>query len=128
MNAKYKTEIEAETARLNAEMQEAKKAKDSERRKKAQADLSQYEKRMEEIKTSESRRLLKQKFAYPIFLYDAEHVGITATGEQDTCELYYNEKMGLPAGMKPEDTALERYRQFRKNPEAFVANNGGGNR
>lgn len=36
---------------------------------------------------------------YPIFLYEAEKVGITATGEPDANELYPNDRM--PTGMKP---------------------------
>ncbi len=118
--AKYKDEIIAEVGRLQAEIESATKDKDKARRKKAQTELTQYEKRMEELKASESRRLLKQRFTYPVFLYDAEHVGITATGEQDACELYYNEKLGLPAGLKPEDTALETYRRFTKRPNDFI--------
>jgi type I restriction enzyme M protein len=120
VDAKYKKEIDAETARLQAQIDAAKKAQDADRRKAAQAELRQYEKRMADMKETEARQLLKERFAYPVFLYDAEHVGITATGEQDTCELYESDTLGLPPGMTAEETALGQYRRFRKNPEAFM--------
>jgi len=56
-------------------------------------------------------------------MYDSNHVGITSTGEQDTCELYYNDTLGLPADINPEDTALEQYRRFSNSPEAFLLTN-----
>jgi hypothetical protein len=43
-------------------------------------------------KTRESRALLKERFDYSIFMYEAEKVGITATGEMDANELYPNDK------------------------------------
>ena len=42
---------------------------------------------MAETIAKETRALLKERFPYPIFLYEAEKVGITATGEQDQNEL-----------------------------------------
>ena len=59
--------------------------------------------------------MLKERFDYPIFLYEAEKVGITATGEADQNELYPNDNR--PAGL--ENTCLELYRQFRKDPSSF---------
>jgi type I restriction enzyme M protein len=53
-----------------------------------------------------------------IFLYEAEKVGITATGELDANELYPN--ANITAGLNPEDTCLELFRRFRKNPKAFT--------
>ena len=50
------------------------------------------------VDSAEARALLKVRFDYPIFLYEAEKVGITATGEPDANELYPNANM--PAGMK----------------------------
>lgn len=120
VDAKYQPDINAETARLQAEIDAAKKAKDADRRKAAQAELRQYEKRMAETKAREARQLLKQRFDYPIFLYDAEHVGITATGEQDTCELYPSDALGLPADIAADATALEQYRRFRQSPDSFL--------
>lgn len=120
VNSKYESEIHAEVARLQTEINAAKKARDPARRKTAQTTLRKYEKTMAESMAQEVRQLLKHRFDYPIFMYDAEHVGITATGEQDTCELYFNDTLGLPARMTPEDTVLEQYWRFRRNPNVFM--------
>lgn len=95
-----------------------------ERRKAAQRERAEYLTRMEEKTKRAARALLKQRFDYPIFLYEAEKVGITATGEPDANELYPNANMS--AGMKPEDTCLELYRRFCKKPDAFVLKAGSG--
>jgi type I restriction enzyme M protein len=86
----------------------------------ARREWRAYEKQMADIKTREARQLLKERFDYPVFLYDAHHVGITATGEQDVCELYYSDALGLPADFTPEDTALAQYQGFREQPEKFI--------
>lgn len=116
VDRKYKNEIDAETARM--------KANGTNNRKAAQAELRQYVKQMADTKASEARQLLKERFKYSIFLYDAEHVGISATGEQDTCDLYYSEALGLSNNMKPEETALEQFRRFKKKPKRFILSNG----
>jgi type I restriction enzyme M protein len=113
---KYAAAIAAETARLQAELEAAKQARDAERRKTAQKALSDYQKRVEAQQQTEARALLKERFNYPIFMYKAEQVGITATGEPDDNELYPNER--LPKDMT---SCLELYRQFRKDPTAFFA-------
>jgi type I restriction enzyme M protein len=59
---------------------------------------------------------VKERFDYSIFLYEAEKVGITATGEEDQNELYSNQN--VPPGV--EKTALELHQEFRKHPEAFL--------
>ena len=121
VEAKYAPEIAANTAKLQAAIDTAKAAKDREAHKAAQRQLSDYLAKMEETRTREARALLKERFEYPIFLYEAEKVGITATGEPDANELYPNDNM--PAGMKPEDTCLEVYRRFVANPAAFFEEN-----
>jgi type I restriction enzyme M protein len=118
IDVKYATEIATETARLQTVVDAAKHAKVLDARKKAEADLREYRKRIEETKARESRALLKRRFDYPIFMYEAEKVGITATGEPDANELYPNEQ--LPAGMKAEDTCLSLYRRFSKTPKALL--------
>ncbi|MCB9844615.1 MAG: N-6 DNA methylase [Phycisphaeraceae bacterium] len=120
VEAKYADEIAAETERLESEIAEAKKARDADRRKAAQAGLRAYEKRMADLKTAEARALLRERFDYPIFLYDAKHIGITATGEPDTCELYADDTLGLPDGASSETTALGQYRQFCQDPQRFL--------
>jgi type I restriction enzyme M protein len=73
-------------------------------------------KELEKIITKEARALLKERFSYPIFMYEAEKVGITATGEADYNELYPNDN--IPPDI--EKTCLELYREFRNNPEALL--------
>jgi len=116
VQAKYADTIAAETKRLENAMLAAKKAQDAEQRKALQRELTEYEKIMSDTIASETRALLKERFPYPIFLYDAEKVGITATGEPDQNELYPNDNM--PSGIKK--TCVELYWEFRRNPKAFL--------
>jgi type I restriction enzyme M protein len=116
--AKQQAHAERVTVRHEAAIETAKQAKDGIVRKKSQAELRDYLNRMANVKTREARALLKEGFDYPIFLYEAEKVGITATGEPDTNELYPNDRM--PVGMTPEETCLELYRRFCKTPAAFA--------
>jgi type I restriction enzyme M protein len=78
-------------------------------------ELAEFDKKTAESIASESRALLKQRFAYPVFLYEAEKVGISATGEPDINELYPNDR--VPPGI--EKTCLELYREFRQDPAPF---------
>lgn len=123
VDAKYAPEIQAETIRLQAEIDAAKKSKDKEKRTSVQRELKSYLARMAEMKQREARALLKQRFDYPIFLYEAERVGITATGEPDANELYPNDNM--PPGMTAEQTCLELYRRFVQQPRDFMLATGG---
>ncbi|MGD9788798.1 MAG: N-6 DNA methylase [Sulfuricellaceae bacterium] len=104
-----------ERKRLKAAVAAAKKAKDADARKAAQKELADFEKRMESKITAEARALLKSRFDYPVFLYEAEKVGITATGEADENELVPGGR--LPTGV--ERSALELYRAFRQDPTPF---------
>jgi type I restriction enzyme M protein len=78
-------------------------------------ELAEFEKRIAETIATESRALLKKRFDYPVFLYEAEKVGISATGEPDLNELYPNDR--VPSGI--EKTCLELYHEFRKDPAPF---------
>jgi len=96
----------------------AKKDKDTEGRKILQKELRHYLKLINAKKAVESRQLLKDRFDYPIFMYEAQKVGISATGEEDLNELY-------PTDNKPTDTektCLEWYREFLADPEKFAEN------
>lgn len=115
--AKRKPEIDRETVRLEAEIDVAKKTRQPDRRKKAQAELRNLLRTAEEHIKVEARALLKERFAYPVFLYEAEKVGITATGEKDQNELYPNPDNPPSVGR----TCLESYQEFRKRPDAFLA-------
>jgi type I restriction enzyme M protein len=118
VEAKYAGPIAAEMARLQGEIDAASAAKDKAGRKAAEGQLKQYLAKMQDTKSREARALLKERFDYPIFLYEAEKVGITATGEPDANELYPN--ANLPAGVKAEDTCLELYRRFQQDPNLFA--------
>jgi type I restriction enzyme M protein len=116
IKARYADEIKAERERLEGEIEAAKLAKDAELRKALQKELKDYLKATEVRQVVEARQLLKERFDYPIFMYEAEKVGISATGEEDQNELYPNDH-------KPADcdkTCLEWYREFLADPKAFV--------
>lgn len=123
VEAKHKVKMEIEIARLNEEIEKAKNAHDVDRRRQAQIELREYEKSIRASTKLEARRLLKERFAYPVFFFDAEHVGLTATGDQDTCELFYKDTLGLPPELNTEETALEQYRRFRISPDPFIIDN-----
>jgi type I restriction enzyme M protein len=112
---KHQPEIDQERARLEAAMEEAKEAKDRTQLAELRKELAAFDKQMEDTITTEARALLKLRFDYPVFLYEAEKVGISATGEPDLNELYPNDRM--PAGL--EKTCLELYKDFRKAPTPF---------
>lgn len=116
IEAKYAGEISKETQRLEDAIAKAKENKDAESRKALQKELKSYLKQMEEKIAAESRQLLKKRFDYPIFMYEAEKVGISATGEEDQNELYPNANQPVEI----EKTCLEWYREFLANPKAFV--------
>lgn len=122
VRAKYAATIASESARLEVEITKAKSAMKlvrakgtaaevkaaQEALKEAQRTLKTYLTDIEASQVAEARALLKERFDYPIFMYDAEKVGITATGEADENELYPNQR--LPSGV--ERTALDHYREF----------------
>lgn len=116
--AKYAAEMSKETQRLEGAIRVARKDGDAERRKAIQRKLADYRKRMAETVEAEARSLLKERFAYPIFLYQAERVGITATGDEDQNELCRYPKDNVPSNVSK--TVLELYRAFIRNPKGFL--------
>jgi len=76
---------------------------DKNKKKEAKAKI----KELDEFVQSESRRLARIEFDYPIFMCVAEHVGISSTGEEDESEF-------------PE--ILGEYKKFKKNPKGYAAN------
>ncbi len=117
VRANHRPELDRETTRLEAEIKAAKQARDADGCKKAQAELRDFQRKMEERIQAESRALMKERFPYPVFLYDAEKVGISSTGEGDQNELYPNPNQ--PPGTEGK-TCLELYRAFLKNPQTFL--------
>ena len=118
IEAKYADEIGKVTQRLEDAIAEAKENRNAEKRKALQKELRDYLKQTGERKAAESRQLFKERFDYPIFMYEAEKVGISATGEEDQNELYPNESQ--PEGIKK--TCLEWYREYLIDPEGFIFN------
>ena len=92
VKARHADAIAKETLRLEAAIADATKAQDTEKRKSLQKELAEYQKRMADTIVGETRSLLKERFPYAIFLYEAEKVGITATGEADQNELFPNDR------------------------------------
>lgn len=111
--AKYEKEMKEHVASLQTEIEAAKK--DKNRRAELLKELKRYKREMEEKIAHESRMVFKERFDYPIFLYEAEKVGITATGEADQNELYPNPNMTPGIGK----TCVELYREFRQDPKKF---------
>lgn len=116
IEAKYADEINTEKERLEAAIQKAKEDKDIEQRKVLQKELKDYRKATGARQIADARQLLKERFDYPIFMYEAEKVGITATGEEDQNELYPNPNQ--PQNV--EKTCLEWYREFLDDPKGFA--------
>jgi type I restriction enzyme M protein len=114
-DSKYADEMAAELKQFNVEAEAAKESGDFAARDASLKAAAAYSKKMTEKIAVESRALLKQRFNYPVFLYEAERVGITATGEPDVNEFYPNDRQ--PAGGVK--TCVELYREFRKNPQSF---------
>jgi type I restriction enzyme M protein len=65
----------------------------------------------------QSRSRAKSNFDYHVFMYEAEKVGISATGDEDRNELYPNSNSPENMGK----SCLEWYYEFRQNPSAFLA-------
>jgi type I restriction enzyme M protein len=74
--------------------------------------------------TMMARALLMERFPYYVFLYDAERVGITATGDQDIKELFPNPNQPVDSEGA---TALEVYHDFRQDPTKYVLQPEGAN-
>ncbi len=103
-----RTEYQSAKTRVKELLDRMKKTitpKDRRRKNELELELRTKLRKLEERIQQESRRLLKQRFDYPIFMAEAEHVGITATGQEDENEF-------------PE--IVKAYRQFKANPNKFM--------
>ena len=112
---KYAPEISSKKAEIEAAIKKSKTDKDVDKRKMLQKELNDYTKDMDIKKTNESRQVFKEKVDYPIFMYEAEKVGISATGDEEQNELYPNSNQ--PPEI--EKTCLEWYREFSADPDNF---------
>ncbi|MFA5232731.1 MAG: N-6 DNA methylase [Candidatus Paceibacterota bacterium] len=77
---------------------------DKEKKKESNAKL----KELDEFLQSEARRLARIDFDYPIFMCEAERVGISSTGEEDKNEL---------------PQIFEEYMKFQKDPSGYQTKN-----
>jgi type I restriction enzyme M protein len=118
IDEKYAEDIAVETNRLNEAIATAKSMKITQMRQNLQKELKAYLKQMETIEKAEVRALIKERFPYPIFLYNADKVGITGTGEEDQNELFPNSNQPSDCNV----TCFELYHQFCSNPERFMLN------
>jgi len=109
---KYREEVDSRVGVFEAEIEAS---SNKERRSELVKELKKYKRYAQTRASRESRALLKNKFSYYVFFYDAEKVGITATGEEDRNDLYPNQNVSVHTGK----TALELYRKFLCNPERF---------
>lgn len=112
---KHRAEAEKTRKRINKAMLDAKAIRDKLRFAELRKELKEFEKQLQTTIDRESRALLKECFNYPVFLYEAGKVGISATGDPDLNELYPNDR--VPEGV--EKTCLELYGQFNSDPEPF---------
>ncbi|RPH62301.1 MAG: SAM-dependent DNA methyltransferase, partial [Chloroflexi bacterium] len=115
--AAYAGQISAEKERLNEAIKAAKRPGGGENLKALQKELAEYSKNMDAQVLREARVRFKERVDYPVFMYDAEHVGISATGEADYNELYPNDNP--PPDM--DKTALDWCQQFVSDPLSIVA-------
>lgn len=109
IEAHYAEKIQIAWERQEKEIDIARKAKDIELCRTLKTDLKDYLKLIEINQAKEERQSLKQRFDYPIFMYEADKVGINATGDEDQNELY-------PNANQPVDcikTCLELFRDYR---------------
>ena len=120
IEASYAEKIQIEWERREKEIALAREARDLELCTALKKDLKDYLKSMEINQVNEERQSLKERFDYPIFMYEAEKVGITATGEDDQNELY-------PNANQPADcakTCLEWFREFLDDPNNITVEGG----
>ena len=109
VTVKYADEIDKEVTRLTDAIQLAFEEKRREDKTTLAVELREYKKHMDALKVAESRDRLKERFDYPIFMYESEKVGISATGEEDKNELYPNDNM--PFGLTK--STLEWFSDFK---------------
>lgn len=104
------------TTRLESDLKAARKEEKQKAIGKAEKALRDHLHSLEAEILTRTKQLHRERMTYPVFLYDANNVGITATGAPDVNELYPNENQ--PRGVKV--TCLEHYHRFLKSPKAYL--------
>lgn len=105
--AKHRTALEHEQQKEQEKLTDVTSERKGNKEKKKEAKKKL--KKMDTSLDAESRKRARADFDYPIFMCEAEHVGITSTGE--TGDNVPNE---LP-------DILDQYKTFLANPEAFAS-------
>jgi len=108
--------IARETKRLQAAIEEAEVVRDDAEVKRLQKALADHQRKAQESIAAEAKATLRDRMKYPIFLYEARHVGINAVGEKDQNELWIPDGGSLPTGVG--ETCLEKYRRFKVDPQS----------
>ena len=116
VEAKYAPKIAEETERLEAAIEAAKLSGARDERTSLQRELRAYKQQMKRLKYKEARNLAKTNFPYSIFMYEAERVGISATGEDDLNELGPNTI--LPDGISR--SCLDWFEIYKSDPKALA--------
>lgn len=98
-------------------IQAARQSRDTEERKRLEKELRLLERKMDTQAAERARSIAKQSISYPVFMYEAQHVGITATGDTDRIPNELLPGEFLPDGV--ERSALELYEDFKRDPSPF---------
>ena len=113
VKAKYADEIASIPVRAVQAEAAAKKVSTSDEKKRIWKEFHDFDKALSKSIERETRETLKTYFAYPFFLFEAEKVGITATGDDDYNELCRFPKDNAPPGL--EKTCLELFQDFKNS-------------
>ena len=116
VESREEAQLSLELRRSRAEIEKAKAAGQGKRRRDLERELANFQRSTRSRQLAEARQLLRERFDYPIFMYEAEKVGISATGEDDENELYPNDNQPTDC----DKTCLELYREFLINPDAIA--------
>ena len=105
---KFEAEVQAGEQRAQSEIDGARAAGDQGEYARLRRELRRYLRETDARRHMEGMRLVRTRFDYPIFMFEAERVGITATGDEDQDDLVRNDRQGAGSGL----SCLERYRKF----------------
>lgn len=122
VGAEHAEAMAPKVSRLEADIESARAAGARTQVTATTKELAQLKKKWATDSERESRKRLKELFSYLIFMYEAEKVGITATGEDDQNELCRWPRDNVPADL--ECTCLELYQDFRQDPSSFLLDQG----
>ena len=100
-----RNEIFKKQAKERENIEKILKNRKSEKDKKREAKTTL--RKLDNFIQDDARLLARKEFDYPIFMCEAEKVGITSTGDEDINEL---------------PIIFEEYKKFKENPDKYVSN------